>query len=62
MKQYTTPTCDIVGIATKETMTTGMSQGAIPFIPDTNGDNVIGNGNEVLGNENYVWDKLDKNF
>lgn len=62
MKQYTSPTCDIVNVTTEETMTTGMSQGAIPFIPDTNGDNRIYNGDEVLGNESRVWDTLNNGF
>lgn len=61
MKTYIKPISDIINVTTNEVMN-GMSETAIPFIPDTNGDNVIGNGNEVLGNENYVWDKLDKNF
>lgn len=61
MKTYIKPISDIVGIATNEVMN-GMSETAIPFIPDTNDDNVIGNGNEVLGNKNYVWDSLNKGF
>ena len=62
MKTYIKPIIDIVGIATNEVMTTGMSETAIPIIPDTNGDNIIYNGNEVLGNENRVWDTLNNGF
>ena len=57
MKQYTSPTCDIVGITTEETLTTGMSVVRIFDIDPTTTDNsgyLILNSSEVLTNT-HLW-------
>ena len=54
MKQYTTPTCDLVCVATNEVMN-GMSQIVIPFHQDYD-DDIIYDGKGILSNHSRLWD------